>query len=525
MTYLFKPDVPFDGEIKKDTGNPISVSKDNNVNSSSNPIYVNTGVITTIPDSSVGTFYGEPYAIPITPIVQLNGVYGIDPLDTQTYIGGGGSVSSALSCYDLSVSSTVGSYAVLRSRRFNTFRPGESLLARGYLRFDDPVPLYTQRWGIQNQENAFYIGYNGTSFGVLHTHSGKVPLYKVTVTSYTGNQTVTLTLNGVPFNINILTGETINNAAHRISDDNGTGFNNLWMTTQRGNTVEFLYTGSLAPLSGAFSITSTGNLVATITTLQVGVAATDSWIYTTDVGGPVLPANIDPTVFQQYQIKYNCAGVSFFVLSPTATPRYVLIYTHLNIAGNVTQPEISNPAFKVAAMNYSLGSTTIKSLYVNNMSLHIEGSLSRIKYSRGAGTTQSALAKDTLHHIISVQNSLTYNNTINCIELLLQDISCGMQCNDPVEVYLFLDSPLLTGLHDFQNTVGFVAGISKVAGTIDINTNEPIAVMIAGQTGSQAQFDLTQYRAIVTPGANISIAVKSTSVIARASIATVWYAE
>jgi hypothetical protein len=100
-----------------------------------------------------------------------------------------------------------------------------------------------------------------------------------------------------------------------------------------------------------------------------------------------------------------------------------------------------------------------------------------------------------------------------------------MQCNDPVEVYLFLDAPLLTGLHDFQNTVGFVVGISKVMGTIDINTNEPIAVMIAGQTGSQAQFDLTQYRAIVPPGANISIAVKSTSVIARASIATVWYAE
>ena len=521
MTYLFTNDQ----EIKNELGNPISISKNTNINSSNNRIYVDTGVITTITDSSVGTFYGEPYAIPITPIVQLSGVYGVDPLDTQVYTGSGGSVNSTLSCYDIATSATVGSYAVLRSRRFNTFRAGESLLVRGYLRFDDPIPLFTQRWGIQNQENAFYIGYNGNSFGILQTNKGKVPLYKVTVSSYTGTQTVTLTLNGVPYTISIVTGESINLAAHRISDDSGTNFNNLWMTTQRGNTVEFLYTGPLAPLPGTFSITSTGNLVAAITTMQAGVAATDTWIYTTDAGGPVLPTNIDPTAFQQYQIKYNCAGVSFFVLSPTSIPRYVLIYTHLNIAGNVTQPEISNPAFKVSAMTFSLGSTTAKSLFVNNMSMHIEGVLARIKYSRGAGTTQAALAKDDLHHIISVQNSLTYNNTINTIELLLQDISCAMQCGDPVEVYLFLDAPLLTGRHDFQNTLGFVAGISKVTGTIDINTNEPLAVMIAGQTGSQAQFDLTQYRSIVPPGSYITIAVHSTSAIARASVATVWYAE
>ena len=32
MTYLFKPDTPFDGEIKNDVGNPIPVSKNTSVN-------------------------------------------------------------------------------------------------------------------------------------------------------------------------------------------------------------------------------------------------------------------------------------------------------------------------------------------------------------------------------------------------------------------------------------------------------------------------------------------------------------
>ena len=40
MTYLFKPDTPFDGEIKNDVGNPIPVSKNTSVNAETNPLWV-----------------------------------------------------------------------------------------------------------------------------------------------------------------------------------------------------------------------------------------------------------------------------------------------------------------------------------------------------------------------------------------------------------------------------------------------------------------------------------------------------
>lgn len=49
MTYLFKPDVPFDGEIKNDTGNPIPVS--GNVNATI------TDVITVIAEEPAGSLY------------------------------------------------------------------------------------------------------------------------------------------------------------------------------------------------------------------------------------------------------------------------------------------------------------------------------------------------------------------------------------------------------------------------------------------------------------------------------------
>jgi hypothetical protein len=70
MTYLFKPDVPFDGEIKNDTGNPIPVSKDTSVNSTTNRIFVDTGL--TIPaafDGEIKNDAGNP--IPITGTVSI----------------------------------------------------------------------------------------------------------------------------------------------------------------------------------------------------------------------------------------------------------------------------------------------------------------------------------------------------------------------------------------------------------------------------------------------------------------------
>ena len=72
MTYLFKPDVPFDGEIKNDTGNPLPISKDTSVNSTSNRIFVDTGL--TIPavfDGEIKNDTGNP--IPISKNTTPNG--------------------------------------------------------------------------------------------------------------------------------------------------------------------------------------------------------------------------------------------------------------------------------------------------------------------------------------------------------------------------------------------------------------------------------------------------------------------
>jgi hypothetical protein len=237
-----------------------------------------------------------------------------------------------------------------------------------------------------------------------------------------------------------------------------------------------------------------------------------------------LPAWFDPTTFNQYQIKYSWAGLNAFVLDPT-TGRYFKFFGHYHVGDGITQPQIANPAFKVASLCYNTGGSTPVSMYVGEMSMFLEGQTNRNKYNRSASVTQTSLTQNDCHHLISIQNTVIFNNTINALELLLQDLTATTQCNDPAEIYLFLDAPLSTGLHDFQATAGFAATVSKVAGLIDLDTNEPLISFVVGNTGSSVQYALDRYRTVLSPGSTISIAIRSTATIQKAAASLVWYVD
>lgn len=479
------------------------------------------GNVNIIPDYTAGDFYGEPYAISITPVVQTYGTYGISSREHQVYTGGGGSVTTANSTFIASSTSTVGSYGVFRSRRFNTFKPGQSLVARIYSKFSTPASGTTQRVGIQNQENAYYIGYNGTQFGIAHIHGGRVPLYQLTVNSYTGSQTVTVTLNGTAYTASIVVGETTGQAAERIAVALRTSASASWLVESIDNRVTFLYTGALGPLNGTFSVAGSGTFSGTMATVQTGVAAINDWYYAgTDFA---LPAGVDPTGFQQWQIKYSWAGATFFALDQN-TGRYVKFYNHYHLGQNDSNvPQVSNPAYKIAALAYNTGGSTPVSIYVADMMLGLEGITNRNNFPGGAAVTQTSLTQNDTHHIISISNPLVFNGGINTREILMQDLTVTMQCNDPTVMHLYLDSPLTTGIQDFQSQDGFAVSVSTVTGLIDPTTNFPILSFVVGLTGSTTQFALESYRIALPPGSTMSIGVSSTATIQKAAAAISWY--
>jgi hypothetical protein len=493
-------------EITNDVGNPIPVSGNVGI----------TGTVTTVPALSVGDYFGEPYAVPITPVVQLDGRYGIYTKDAQSLTAGGGNAITSGGCYRVSSTSTVGSYCLLRSRRFNTYKPGQSLIARWYGAFDTPVAGTSQRMGLNNQENNYWFGYDNTTFGFLHVHSGRGAIYRITVSSYSGAQNVTVTLNGVAYVIAISAGLTTGQVAQEISQS---AFGGLWLANQRDNTVELLNFGT-GPTNGTFSISGSGTFSGSIAQVQAGVAPTNEWWYAgTDF---TLPAWFNPQGFNQYELKYSWAGVSFFILNP-ASGQFELVYQHLQTDDD--ELELNNPAFKIAILALNQGGSSAVTVKAASMMMGLEGITNRNSYTGSATTTAASLTQNLLHQVLSIQNPYTYNGTINTRELLLDDITVATQCNDPSQIYVFVEPivNLATGVDNYITQDSQTVTVSYTNGTITQGQYFPVVTFVVGNTGSVTQFDLSNYRIVVPPGYQATVAILSTAAIQKVSAALVWY--
>jgi hypothetical protein len=208
MTYLFKPDVPFDGEIKNDTGNPIPISKDTSANSSSNRIFVDTGL--TIPaafDGEIKNDTGNPIPIsknttvnsadnPINVSASITGTvtstvvdgaadafgrlrvseaftlgdykhtYGIDPNFRDT-LSNGGTVTHITNqaAARLSTSNNSSSRAVHQTKMYHNYMPGKSQLIKSTINFYSATTNVTKRTGYYDDLNGIYFEQNGA--GVL----------------------------------------------------------------------------------------------------------------------------------------------------------------------------------------------------------------------------------------------------------------------------------------------------------------------------------------------------------------------
>lgn len=499
-----------------------------NIGGSDIPITVNQGTSPWISNTTItGTanvafppgatsLLGELYSAVITPTNAVDAMHGLDTEEMQTYIGGGGNVTTANNVFECSTTSTVGSYAVARTKHFNPFRPGESMIGRWLTKFDTPQADTSQRIGLNNQEQGYYIGYNGTTFGILRVHGGKTPVYRVTVTSYTGAQTVTLTLNSVAYTINVAAGETTGQVAQQICLAD---FGGNWLCNQRDNTVEFLYAGAPGPLNGTFSITSSRTMVASVATVTTGVAATNTWYLDGGVEGFVKPSWLTPTNYCSYAIKYLWAITAFYAVNFN-TGQYEQIFR----IGTTSDLPVENPTFKAATVAFNTGGSVPVTTKTAAMFTAVEGVEQLVTTTRSAAVTQSTLAQNVLHHIMSIQNPYTFNGEINTRQVNALDLTVSFQCNDPSQIYIYMDAPLATGVHDFVSQDGRLATISTAVGTVsDGPTYFPLLSFIVGTTGTTTQFNLTTYRFVIPPGSTMTLAAYSTASINKASASMTWH--
>ncbi len=483
--------------------------------------------------------FGEPLAISPTAVIQLDAIYGTTTDVIQLYTNGtGSSAGSNAQIFRVQSGTTQGGYGLLRSRRFMRYRPGQGVLTRFTAAFTTGVAGSLQFVGLANQENRVAFGFDGTRFGVCRSTGGKATIYLMTMTvAPNAAQTATITLNGVAYTVT-LANTSAEVAIQTIS--NRVGGYGGWLFQQTDGAMLWL-APTLGPMNGTFSFTSTGNATATFEVKQAGVAQTDYWTYqedwnvdrldgTGDIRNPSA-MDLDHTKLNVYQIGMRWLGVGAISYAIEDQLSGILIYVHREHYTNQhVVPHIDNPSFKItyAAVN----TTNTSNLTVIGASMYgaIEGTIFLNELTRSKHTSKTTLAKDLVHHVLTIKNSVITNGlaganngnyVINAKEAIVKQLSLSVQGTDPVNVYLFFD-PTSLSVPQLYNNINYCNEVfSIVTGTFNLTIDTAIWSGIVGINGT-FNIDLSAYRITIPPGSQLSVAVQSTNGISRTDCSLTW---
>ena len=303
---------------------------------------------------------GDVPVAEVSPAIQIDAVYGILTSEHETYTALGGGATAADTIFSASCSSTVASYGVIRSRKALRYRGGQVADFRFTALFDTPVALTQQMAGPHNLEQGFWLGYNGTSFGVMHQHDGKAEIRTLTLSAgAAGTESITVQLNGVSSTFNVTVG-TAAVVAAQIAAQSFTG----WAAYQNGSTVVFLRQ-LVGVASGAYGLTNNtggGTTAGSFGTVQTGVAHTTDWTYQADWnidkldGTGASGMTLNKAKLNVYRVQFAWLGggsITWSVKNPS-TGTWEKFHT-LRYPNAYTVPSVRNPTFKMGWVAYNVG--------------------------------------------------------------------------------------------------------------------------------------------------------------------------
>lgn len=490
--------------------------------------------------------FGEQIAIPITPVIQLDGLYGLQTRNFETFNAFSGSADTTNTLMRTQTGTSQYGYGVIRSRRAVRYRPGQGAICRFTAAFTESAPGvgvagYTQRAGFFTQEQAIQVGFDGENFGVLRQNDGKAHIEKLTITTGANSSgNVTVTLNGTPYVVPLAnTTSNVGITAAEISEWFQANASAAWVVEHCDGIVSFLST-SIGPKNGTYSFVDTGTTgaVASLTTLQSGVLDTNNWTYQDDFNidkldgtGPS-KVTIDTTKLNIYQINFRWLGageIRFAIENPTNGD--MIFFHHIHYSNQNTDVHIDNPSLKIGYVAASLGGTgTNVTVTGGSMMGGVEGLIQSNSLPTAALRSTSHnpnLTSSTLHHGVTVHNRLVFNDKINARELLIKSISVSVDTNtngNPVEVLLFynfvgLPSP---SVYKVLNLTESSAFYNDTVGSMTQGANIPIyAFFTAGQQAQTIDLDAASsgLRIAIPPNNDITLAIRSTDTISRVGVA------
>ncbi len=313
--------------------------------------------------------FGEIAVESLEPVFQSDAVYGINSGEiVATTDGASGTATASDNLFTVGTGgTTAGYFGSIQSRKRLRYRSGQGVVGRFTMLFTQGIANNVQVVGVGTGESTFAFGYNGTSFGVLHSTGGVREIQTLTVSAGAGGaENVTVKLNGVDTVVAVTAGSTTA-TAYQLSRATYAG----WSATQRGATVIFL-SNNVGNKAGTFSLASTGTTAGTFAETTAGAATTDTWVAQSSWNGDVMDGSrsasnpsgvlLDPTKGNIGQISIQYLGfgaVSFYIEGAPSgnNPDFINVHT-FRFPNTRTAVTVTQPSFPFLLSCYNTGTTS-----------------------------------------------------------------------------------------------------------------------------------------------------------------------
>lgn len=477
--------------------------------------------------------FGSIHTEGLTPEFQIDAVYGRNYSTLIETIGNAanpigatsGAVSGDNNLFKCSTGTTAYSFASLQSRRRLRYRPGQGVLGRFTALWSAPAANSIVVAGLGTSESGYYIGYNGTSFGILHSTGGVREIQTLTVT--TGSTAVNnynITLAGTTYNVTATNNGSTVKTAYEISKGTFAG----WQAVARGSTVIFL-ASTVGNKTGTFSLAQSGAGVpaaGTFAETKAGVNATDTWIPQEEWNGDPMDGTgpseveLDPTKGNVFQIGIQYLGfgsITFEVETNSDGNNFTMTTIHTLKFPNTRNTTTANqPSFPFTMAAYSAGSTTDVSLSVGSFAGFIEGQ----KKLLGPRMTPFAETSNfigsvasTYYPLFTIRNDITHSHNgttekANQSVVYPLSISCSHDDATPI-TFLLIKNATLNGTPNFSRfDDSSCIYWDKSATTCTFSTNGQVvfAFMQGQNAGGAYQFE---DEITLQPGETLTLAGKA----------------
>tara|TARA_R110000772_G_scaffold20946_4_gene57997 strand:+ start:23952 stop:25955 length:2004 start_codon:yes stop_codon:yes gene_type:complete len=488
--------------------------------------------------------FGSIHTEKLTPIFQIDAVYGINTTEIVATTGLGfdagpaigsntGSVAAGNEMFTCSTGATAYSFGSLQTRKRLRYRAGQGIVGRFAGFFSAPAASSIVVAGYGSGEAGYYYGYNGTSFGILHSTGAVREIQTFTVTNETTTGgTVTFRLNGLDSEVTLTALATPTLTANEIAQKTFPG----WSVEARGATVIFL-AGAAGDKAGTFSLTL-GTALGTAGTFAetlAGVASTDTWIAQSSWNGDVCDGTglsgftLDQTKGNVFQIGIAWLGfgpVTFKVMIPNVAGNnasWVTVHTVDNPNTRIT-PHMTQPSFPFTAAASSAGSTTDVSVSIGSIAGFVEGDIRLTGPRSSFSDTSQAVTTTNYYTLFSIRNDSIFGHTgvtERANQAIVNILSFGGAHDDatPVIFYLLKNATLVGPANWTKWSSSSCIYTDTGATTCTITDNIQIVQVIpVGQTGTilAALEDTTTLQ----PGETLTVAATAVTGTSTWTIAT-----